>query len=101
MAMLAARTNAPVEPVEAVGLDGDMLEAQAFAYLAVRVLRGLPTSAPGDHRRAAAGLGRADQPAVGWRIGFCRGESMAGRACTIAYTRTYTSHMLRESEPFK
>jgi anhydro-N-acetylmuramic acid kinase len=24
-----------------------MLEAQAFAYLAVRVLRGLPTSAPG------------------------------------------------------
>jgi anhydro-N-acetylmuramic acid kinase len=47
MALLAARTNAPVDPVEAVGLDGDMLEAQAFAYLAVRVLRGLPTSAPG------------------------------------------------------
>ncbi len=47
MTMLAARTNAPVEAVEAVGLDGDMLEAQAFAYLAVRVLRGLPTSAPG------------------------------------------------------
>jgi anhydro-N-acetylmuramic acid kinase len=47
MAMLAARSNAPVEPVEAVGLDGDMLEAQAFAFLAVRVLRGLPTSAPG------------------------------------------------------
>ncbi|HEU0221755.1 MAG TPA: anhydro-N-acetylmuramic acid kinase [Paracoccaceae bacterium] len=35
-----------VEPVEAIGLDGDMLEAQAFAYLAIRVLRGLPTSAP-------------------------------------------------------
>ena len=32
--------------MEAVGLDGDMLEAQAFAYLAVRVLRGLPTSGP-------------------------------------------------------
>jgi anhydro-N-acetylmuramic acid kinase len=47
MRMLAARTNALVEPVEAVGLDGDMLEAQAFAHLAVRVLRGLPTSAPG------------------------------------------------------
>jgi anhydro-N-acetylmuramic acid kinase len=46
MRMLAARTNAEVEPVEAAGLDGDMLEAQAFAYLAVRVLRGLPTSAP-------------------------------------------------------
>lgn len=47
MGMLAARANVPVEAVEAVGLDGDMLEAQAFAYLAVRVLRGLPTSAPG------------------------------------------------------
>ncbi len=46
MRMLADRLDAPVEPVEAVGLDGDMLEAQAFAYLAVRVLRGLPTSAP-------------------------------------------------------
>ena len=47
MAMLAASLDCPVEPVEAVDLDGDMLEAQAFAYLAVRVLRGLPTSAPG------------------------------------------------------
>ena len=47
MAMLAARTNAPVEPVEAAGFDGDMLEAQAFGWLAVRVLRGLPTSGPG------------------------------------------------------
>ena len=47
MRMLAGRLPAPVDPVEAVGLDGDMLEAQAFAYLAVRVLRGLPTSAPG------------------------------------------------------
>ncbi|MBY8975192.1 anhydro-N-acetylmuramic acid kinase [Rhodobacteraceae bacterium NNCM2] len=46
MRMLAERLGAPVEPVEAVGLDGDMLEAQAFAYLAVRVARGLPTSAP-------------------------------------------------------
>ena len=46
MAMLQDRLDAPVERVEAVGLDGDMLEAQAFAYLAVRVLRGLPTSAP-------------------------------------------------------
>ncbi len=46
MRMLADRLDAPVDPVEVVGLDGDMLEAQAFAYLAVRVLRGLPTSAP-------------------------------------------------------
>ncbi len=46
MAMLGQRTNGEVAPVEAAGLDGDMLEAQAFAYLAVRVLRGLSTSAP-------------------------------------------------------
>lgn len=47
MRWLAERLGAPVDPVEAVGLDGDMLEAQAFAYLAVRVAKGLPTSAPG------------------------------------------------------
>ncbi len=53
----------PVEPVEAVGLNGDMLEAQAFAYLAVRVLRGLPTSAPGTTGvRAAVGGGRISRP---------------------------------------
>ncbi|MBY6161048.1 anhydro-N-acetylmuramic acid kinase [Mameliella alba] len=46
MRMLAAGLDCPVEPVEKAGLDGDMLEAQAFAYLAVRVARGLPTSAP-------------------------------------------------------
>ncbi len=46
MAMLAAGLDCPVAPVESVGLDGDMLEAQAFAYLAVRVARGLPTSCP-------------------------------------------------------
>jgi anhydro-N-acetylmuramic acid kinase len=44
MAMLAAGLDCPVVPVEDVGLNGDMLEAQAFAYLAVRVARGLPTS---------------------------------------------------------
>nr|WP_112309148.1 anhydro-N-acetylmuramic acid kinase [Pseudogemmobacter bohemicus] len=41
---LAKRLGCPVDPVEAVGLDGDMLEAQAFAFLAVRVAKGLPTS---------------------------------------------------------
>ena len=35
-----------VRAVEAVGWDGDALEAQAFAYLAVRSLRGLPLSLP-------------------------------------------------------
>ena len=44
MNALRQRLGNNVDAVEAVGLDGDMLEAQAFAYLAVRVLRGLPTS---------------------------------------------------------
>ena len=47
MQMLAARLGAPVAPVEAVGWEGDALEAQAFAYLAVRSLKGLPLSFPG------------------------------------------------------
>lgn len=53
MDMLRAGLSAPVDPVEAVGLDGDMLEAQAFAYLAVRAARGLPLSAPGTTGCAA------------------------------------------------
>ncbi|MEM9437292.1 MAG: anhydro-N-acetylmuramic acid kinase [Pseudomonadota bacterium] len=47
MEMIAAGAGCPVVPVEEVGLDGDMLEAQAFAYLAARVSLGLPTSCPG------------------------------------------------------
>jgi anhydro-N-acetylmuramic acid kinase len=47
MAALSDALPCPVAPVESVGLDGDMLEAQAFAYLAVRAARGLPLSAPG------------------------------------------------------
>lgn len=47
MAALARACPCAVEPIEAAGLDGDMVEAQAFGYLAARVLRGLPTSAPG------------------------------------------------------
>jgi len=63
MRMLAERLPAPVVPVEAAGLDGDMLEAQAFAWLAVRVLRGLPLSAPGTTgcARPVTG-GRVDRP---------------------------------------
>jgi anhydro-N-acetylmuramic acid kinase len=63
MAELARRLPAPVEPVEAAGLNGDMLEAQAFAYLAVRVAHGLPTSAPGTTGvPAAVGGGRISRP---------------------------------------
>ena len=46
MTALARRLGAPVRPVEAVGWDGDALEAQAFAYLAVRSVLGLPLSLP-------------------------------------------------------
>ncbi|MGD9539149.1 MAG: anhydro-N-acetylmuramic acid kinase [Alphaproteobacteria bacterium] len=47
MAALAESLAAPVDPIEAIGADGDALEAQAFAYLAVRSLRGLALSFPG------------------------------------------------------
>ncbi|MEO1531880.1 MAG: anhydro-N-acetylmuramic acid kinase [Pseudomonadota bacterium] len=46
MAALAEQLAAPVEAIEAVGLDGDMLEAQAFAFLAMRCVRGLASSSP-------------------------------------------------------
>lgn len=58
MTELTTRLNAHVAPIEAIGLDGDMLEAQAFAYLATRTLRGLPNSAPsttGCHRPTVGG----------------------------------------------
>jgi anhydro-N-acetylmuramic acid kinase len=65
MAMLARATELEVVPVDAVGLDGDMLEAQAFAYLAVRVARGWPTSAPGTTGVAApVGGGRLSRPGL-------------------------------------
>jgi anhydro-N-acetylmuramic acid kinase len=47
MAALRARLGAPVDAVEAVGWDGDALEAQCFGFLAVRVAGGLPISFPG------------------------------------------------------
>ena len=47
MARLKALLPMPVAPVEEAGFDGDMLEAQAFAWLALRVRAGLPLSAPG------------------------------------------------------
>ncbi|QIZ79386.1 anhydro-N-acetylmuramic acid kinase [Thalassovita gelatinovora] len=63
MGMLRAGLDCVVEPVESVGLDGDMLEAQAFAYLAVRVARGLPTSGPGTTGvRALVGGGTLSGP---------------------------------------
>jgi anhydro-N-acetylmuramic acid kinase len=43
---LAARIAARVEPVEAIGFNGDVVEAQCFAYLALRSRAGLPISLP-------------------------------------------------------
>ena len=47
MSMLAGLVENAVVPAEAVGLDGDSLEAEAWAYLAVRSLSGLPFTFPG------------------------------------------------------
>jgi anhydro-N-acetylmuramic acid kinase len=46
MTGLGLALGVPVEPMEALGWDGDAIEAQAFAYLAVRKLKNLPTSFP-------------------------------------------------------
>ena len=43
---LGRRLSVAVRPVETVGWDGDAIEAQAFAYLAVRSLERLPLSLP-------------------------------------------------------
>jgi anhydro-N-acetylmuramic acid kinase len=47
MDSLRAALGVTVEAVEAVGWSGDALEAQAFGFLAVRSLYGLPLTVPG------------------------------------------------------
>ena len=47
MRLLAGRVHHAVVPAEAAGMDGDSLEAEAWAYLAVRSVRGLPLTFPG------------------------------------------------------
>jgi anhydro-N-acetylmuramic acid kinase len=46
MKMLRERLRSSVQVAEAVGWSSDALEAQAFAYLAVRSLKGLPLTFP-------------------------------------------------------
>ncbi|UZF92255.1 anhydro-N-acetylmuramic acid kinase [Bosea sp. NBC_00550] len=46
MTRLGERLGVPVEPVETVGWNGDALEAQIFAYFAIRSVKGLPLSLP-------------------------------------------------------
>ena len=69
MRMLAERlAPAVVETADAVGWSADALEAQAFAYLAVRSLRGLPLTFPtttGAPRAMTGGLlANAARPAA-------------------------------------
>ena len=47
LAMIAARTGLVPEPTDALGWNGDAIEAEGFAYMAVRALKGLPISFPG------------------------------------------------------
>lgn len=47
MRMLQARVEGDVVTAEAVGLNGDSIEAEAWAFMAVRSLRGLPLTFPG------------------------------------------------------
>ncbi|WP_336961320.1 anhydro-N-acetylmuramic acid kinase [Sphingobium aquiterrae] len=47
MRMIAQATGISVHPVGDIGLNGDAVEAEGFAYMAVRRLAGLPISFPG------------------------------------------------------
>jgi anhydro-N-acetylmuramic acid kinase len=47
MKMIATATKISAEPIEALGWNGDATEAQGFAYMAVRSLKGQPISFPG------------------------------------------------------
>ena len=47
MRMIADRVGAPVRPAEDFDLDGDGVEAEAWAFLAVRARLGLPITFPG------------------------------------------------------
>jgi anhydro-N-acetylmuramic acid kinase len=53
LAALAARLDAPVSRAGDFGFDADFIEAQAFAYLAARSLKGLPLTFPGTTGVAA------------------------------------------------
>lgn len=63
MAMIEAALGLPVQPADAVGFSSDLMEAEAFAYLAVRSLKGLPLTFPGTTGvPAPLGGGRTVRP---------------------------------------
>ncbi|UUL84184.1 anhydro-N-acetylmuramic acid kinase [Sphingomonas qomolangmaensis] len=53
LAMIAKRTGLTPEATDSLGWDGDAVEAEGFAYMAVRSLRRLPISYPGTTGVAA------------------------------------------------
>jgi anhydro-N-acetylmuramic acid kinase len=63
LGMIGAWTGLVPEPTDTLGWNGDALEAEGFAYMAVRALKGLPISFPGTTGvpRAMAG-GVVDRP---------------------------------------
>ena len=60
MEAIRQRVDAEVMDADMLGWRGDSIEAEAFAYLAARVLRGLPISFPGTTG--------APEPMTGGRI---------------------------------
>lgn len=61
--MIAERVEAQVISAEVAGFDGGLMEAQAFAWLAVRVKRGLPLTSPDSTGcRAPTPGGRLSRP---------------------------------------
>ncbi len=61
--MIAERCGIVAEPSDMLGWNGDALEAEGFAYLAVRSLRGLPITFPGTTGVAAPTTGGTLYPA--------------------------------------
>jgi anhydro-N-acetylmuramic acid kinase len=74
MRRLSSAARCEVVTAEAVGWRGDALEAEAFAYLAARTLKGLPISFPGTTG--------APRPMTGGRI--VQPASRAARASNLA-----------------
>jgi len=53
MTMLAERLKTPIVSADELGWNGDAVEAEAFAYLAIRSLQGKPLTFPGTTRAPA------------------------------------------------
>jgi anhydro-N-acetylmuramic acid kinase len=75
MRRLAERLQVKVEPVEAIGFDGDSIEAQCFAYCALRSRRSLPISFP-----TTTGAPRAMTGGVFWPTNIKRAPLARGPA---------------------